>query len=187
MADPKSDGLASELTAENPFAVSELCTGSQNSKVLEDPLRYQIEGDCLICGDTVRLPPVCPFTLQTDDLVPRTFQARYPTFRIVLIGRECQIHYSVSRRVAGYDTLLRIGCVTAMLLGILLILFVGPRSGPTFVAGIVLVFGAVILVNVRRLALTLHAYRPPGRYYIRGFSHEFLAECKRLSEQTPIA
>jgi hypothetical protein len=186
MADPKSDGFSSELTAENPFAVSELFQGSRNSVELEDPARYQIDGDYLICNRTVRLPLVCPFTLQTDDLVPRTYQARYPTFRIVLIGRECQIHYFVSRRVAWYDTLLRIGCVTAMVLGILLILFVGPRSSAAFTGGIILVFGAIILVNARRLALTLYDYRPPGRYYIHGFSKEFLTECKRLSEQSPM-
>jgi len=183
MADSKSDSFASELTAENPFAVSELFQGSRNSVELEDPCRYQVEGDCLICGGTVRLPPVCPFTLQTDDLVPRTFQARYPTFRIVLVRRKCQIHYVVSRRVAWYDTILRTGCITAMVLGILLILFVGPNSGA---AGGLLIIGAVVLVNARRLALSLRDYRPPGRYYIQGFSNKFLAVCKRLSEQSPV-
>ncbi len=141
---------------------------------------YAVEGDRLVCGPAVQLPPICICTGTTEDLELCPVQAQFGSFRLVIIQRTCSIEYFVSRKEHK-----RRGRISLLLLcGFLL-------SGLMILAGIVLESLLVVILSLflviiafvmlitfsltQSVSLKITRYEAPGVFRIKGFPKPFLA------------
>lgn len=171
------------MTTDNPFEVSELCTGSrQTDSPFANPAMFRVEGDLLVCGDSVILPQVCARSLTCEDLVAKSTPVQFASFRLVLVQRHCAVTYYVTRSKTRRWSMMLVSLVSAIAAAILLTATLGGLSS-IFPAIIFTVWFVMMLVQfIRRrnsVPLTLVSYQAPGIYRIRGFSRAYLDTISR--------
>jgi len=128
---------------ENPYEVLNVDISPPNAEFAV-PNWYRVEGDRLVCGPAVQLPPICIFAGATEDLELCPVQAQFGSFRLVIIQRTCSIEYFVSRKEHK-----RRGRISLLLLcGFLL-------SGLTILAGIVLESLLAVMLSLFLVILAL--------------------------------
>ncbi len=171
------------MTDANPFEVSELCQGKASPVIsVIDPRWFRVDGDMLVCGPKVVLPKICCQTGAEENLVDRAAIPQYPSLKFVMVARQCNVQYSISRQVARRSNLLTAAAVICLIGGVFTIVFGAPtRPGDTagIVIGFVMIVVALVVLMIRTPRLTLMQYKDSGHFFVKGFSGDFL---QRLSE-----
>jgi hypothetical protein len=175
------------MTNDNPFAAPEF-PGEQDERL--SPLGYfVVDGQRILCGRTVQLPPVCVVTGKKEDLFPQRESICFPSFRLVVSQRWVDCHFFVHRTVHARRVFVR--RVAGILLAIGWLLLIGP-----FVLALLGIFNAVgmvpiggLLLLVGRLTVVLSGSRlrvaaavDNQRALISGFSPEFFAGMADMRE-----
>lgn len=168
------------MTNDNPFAAPEF-PGEQGERL--SPLGYfAVDGQRILCGRSVQLPPVCVVTGKKEDLYSQSESICFPWYRLVISQRWVDCHFFVHRTVHARRVFVR--RVAGILLAIGWLLLIGP-----FVLALLGIFNAVgmvpiggLLLLVGRLTVVLSGSRlrlaaavDNERALISGFSPEFFA------------
>jgi hypothetical protein len=176
-----------EPADENPFAVSELCTGRGDElAVVTDESWYCIEGDGILCGPVVQLPEVGIFTGALTDLAAVTVQAKFPFLKPVIRGRECTVKCFVERSVLRNRRAVNTVSVMSMLTGGGLAFGLIPTAfdfGRLGWAGLwaLLVIAGAIGQFAATIRLFVAKYRHPHRHRIAGISSKAIIELARTA------
>jgi len=179
------------MTTDNPFAAPEVLGESQTAL---GPGGFSVvDGERILCGKVVQLPPVCVVTGHTYDLVSYHESLCFPWYRIVISQRWVQCHYFVHRSIDDRrKSIRRIAAVVSVLGWILLFapLLIGLfgmsiGGGRILMAapagGLMLLFGRLLTVVIRsRLQLTFSFHSEQN--LLSGFSPEFFRSLAALSE-----
>ena len=167
-------------TDDNPFAVSPFCSGHE-APIVEsgDPLQFRIEYKNVVCGSQLILPKICIQTGQTDELIPVTVQPRFPSFKLVLIQRQCLVTYWLTRSQRKSQHLWSAVLLGAGVLAAVSFLFSVRNAGnalaiPFTVTGIGLFCIVSAFAILRSPSLRLVRFISPGAYYVAGFSDKHL-------------
>ncbi|MEQ9407092.1 MAG: hypothetical protein RIK87_05175 [Fuerstiella sp.] len=168
------------MNEDNPFAVSETCSGQVAVAVDgSDPHAFRVVGDLLVCGPSVILPPVCLETGETEDLVSVSQQTQFHSFRLVIRQRNCHVVYWLARHVQRRKRLRKASGILVQLLGIGLVVAgiagLEAARGITLLAGIIVVAVATFVASRSAPTLYLQQYARPDTYWIRGFPKDYLA------------
>jgi hypothetical protein len=177
------------MTTENPFAVPE-ALGEPNA-VLEPSGFAVIDGERILCGGVVQLPPVCVVTGCTNDLVSCHESLCFPWYRLVVSQRWVQCHYFVHRSIHDRRTWIRRMSSVVLALGWILLfapLLIGllgwTARGDTallsLTGGLMLLSGR-LLMAVFRSRLQLTSSLQSQQNLLSGFSPEFFRGLAALS------
>ena len=165
----------------NPFAVSSLFQGSltRDQQVAPPPSWFRVDGNTLLCGPRVVLPAICVHELTDVDLGLRRVQVVYPSLKIVLVARMCDVSYFQTRAWLRW-WIRSLLCGGAFVGGIALLFVAASPVNPSTarvmaISGLLMIVGSIVALSLRRPGLWLARYEPPGIYHVRGFSIEFLA------------
>ena len=160
---------------ENPFAVAESCTGTQAELSVAGSQGFRVDGDLLVCGQSVKLPMICLYTGATENLIPVLQFPQYPSMKLVLRQRTCRLTYYVDRVGNRRRNFIRMACVVAGLLGgVVAGIGMTRTTGLLFLAGVVMIMLVSILFSRLRPPLRLVRFQAPGMYWIGGFPHPYL-------------
>jgi hypothetical protein len=165
----------------NPFAVSALFQGSltRDQQVVPPPSWFRVDADTLVCGPQVVLPMMCVHGPSDDDMHPARANVVYPSLKIVLVARPCEVIYFRSRRIRLRWIIRSVICSLAFITGIGLLFVAGGTMDPNIAAimvivGLVMITSSIFVLALRHPRLRLSCYQHPGIYYVKGFSKEFL-------------
>lgn len=167
--------------SDNPFAVSSLFQGSLSKDLVlaPPPSWFRVEGDTLVCGPQVVLPAICVHGSSDDDVHPSRADVVYPSLKIVLVARQCEVIYFRSRRIRLRWIIRSVICSLAFITGIGLLFVAGGTMDPDAagimaIVGLMMIACSIFVLALRHPRLRLARYEPPGIYYVKGFSKEFL-------------
>lgn len=167
--------------SDNPFAVSSLFQGSRSKDLVlaPPPSWFRVEGDTLICGPQVVLPAICVHGPSNDDVHHARANVVYPSLKIVLVARQCDVIYFQSRRLRLRWIIRSVMFALAFITGIGLLFVPGGTMDPNVagimaIVGLVMIASSIFVLALRHPRLRLARYEPPGIYYVKGFSKEFL-------------
>ena len=127
---------------QNPYEVLNVDTEPPGTAP-KPPNWFRVEGDILVCGESVVLPERCVFTGSIQDLSERNCEAQFPSFRLVVFQRTCKIKYFVSKaevKRKRKTSVLTIGCF--IFNGLLVSAGFATRSGIVILVGIALTKGS---------------------------------------------
>jgi len=131
---------------------------------------WLVDGNCIVVGSLAILPQRCIFTgeeVASDDRRRRRLDWA-PTFRLVLRHRHCYVSYCVNRRHRYLQYRIRLLFALLAMAATWLVL------GNNFLW--VLPVIPAVSVAIPMDSLRIATYRN-GRFWIAGFSAEFLAAC----------
>ncbi|MFM7056380.1 MAG: hypothetical protein ACKO2P_05595 [Planctomycetota bacterium] len=166
------------MTNENPFAAPELW-GEQSEQLWPEQF-FVVDGQRILCGRSVQLPPVCVVTGQTQDLFPQRASLCFPWYRLVISQRWVDCHffvhrtvhtrrmfmYRLTRAILAIGWILLVCPVALTCLGAVNVIGLGP------IGGLLLLIGRLLTVlSGSRLKLTAAVDRQ--RSLISGFSPAF--------------
>ena len=181
MTDATDPANAKATNSDNPFAVSSLFQGSLSKDLVlaPPPSWFRVEGDMLICGPQVVLPAICVHGPSNDELHHARANVVYPSLKIVLVARHCDVIYFQSRRLRLRWIIRSVICSLAFITGIGLLFVAGNTMNPNVagimaIVGLVMITSSIFVLALRHPRLRLARYEPPGIYYVKGFSKEFL-------------
>lgn len=170
------------MSEENPYSVSPECIGGENAREGVPSGGFVVDGDKIICGNSVGLPPICIFTGLRDDLVPLTVVAQYSSWRLVIRQHSVRCLLFVRRSLYQQHRRNRIGGTVLAVLG-LFVMFGGPillvAPPVTFLLGIVLVVLGFILTQTQQVVLWIHRHRG-NQYWIEGIRPQFFSALEEL-------
>ena len=177
------------MITENPFAAPDM-SGELNSP-LEPGGFAVIDGDRILCGKVVQLPPVCVVTGYTHDVVSYHESLCFPWYRLVVSQRWVQCHYFVHRSIHDRRTSIR--RMVSVMLGLGWLLLFAPlmiglagldvRGGSYLLSpmgGLMLLAGR-LLTAVFRSRLQLTSRFNSQQNLLSGFSPEFFRGLAALS------
>lgn len=175
------------MTEDNPYSVSPECIGGVNANEGFPVGGFQIDGDRIVCGSSVALPPICVFTGAKDDLIQLTSVVQYGSWRLVIRQHSVRCLFFVSRSQYSQHQLFRRAGTAGMILGLATMLG-GPFlvSGSS-VAGILFLLGLLfagigfIVAYFGELRLWIVRHRG-NQYWIGGLRPKFFAELQGLIE-----
>lgn len=173
----------------NPYAVI--------SVEQEDPLnqsesgrfrmdQFEVLGLLLLCGPTLVLPPVCPFTGETDDLVAVRSRPQYPSMKLVQHQRTCEVTFFITSRMMRKQRQRQIIYFILMLVGFELLFslpLLTSLSGLNLLGnftefgqfiGAVWIFICINAIQHNFLRLVLTRFEKPDSFWIRGFKETHL-------------
>ena len=174
-SDPTAD-------SDNPFAVSRHCTGLPDAVfTAASPTDFVVLNDVIVCGKQVILPKICALTGTTEDLVPVTVRTQFPSFKLVVVQRYCNVTYFISRSRRTRLRLRTLATIALALSAVALIILGASindfRFGPLVALLGILMFGAVFVSALfNSPSLRLERFESPNTYSIRGFSQSYLQE-----------
>lgn len=151
-----------------------------------DPHTYRVEGNLLVCGPVCRLPPICVYTGNKDNL--QAMETRRSGFRV---------HWHQSRSISLREQSRR----ALMILVAVNVLYVilqpampgtilpGPTGSQLGLAISIMpsVLAAALIILLRcppELWLCARRHVPPDTFYIEGFSEQYL---QSLPDRSPAA
>jgi hypothetical protein len=181
MTDATDPAISKSTDSDNPFAVSSLFQGSLSKDLVlaPPPSWFRVEGDTLVCGPQVVLPAMCVHGPSDDDVQFARANVVYPSLKIVLVARQCDVIYFQSRRLRLRWVIRSVICSIAFITGIGLLFVAGGTMDPDAagimaIVGLMMIASSIFVLALRHPRLRLARYEPPGIYYVKGFSKEFL-------------
>ncbi len=169
------------VNAENPFEVSRVLGDNLIfQKPYASPYDFDLEGSLVVCGSHLILPPICVYTGVTEDLVEIQRHTVFPSMKLVINQRSCNVITYVTRseryRRAKFMLIFGTICVLGFAMIMAPILLRWRQLAILLPVGIVATALSVLLLNRWNMPLQLVRYKAPGIYWVRGFSKAFLAQ-----------
>jgi hypothetical protein len=168
------------VTSDNPFEVSRvLGDNSPSANPYASPYDFDLEGNLIVCGSHLILPPICVHTGETQDLVEIQRHTVFPSMRLVVNQRSCYVITYMTRseqsRRERTAFIYRVITTIGSLLMVAALLLRQKQTAVLFPAGLVICGLSLLLLHRHNLPLQLVRYNAPGIYRVRGFSKAFLA------------
>ncbi|MEZ6127820.1 MAG: hypothetical protein R3C59_04000 [Planctomycetaceae bacterium] len=164
----------------NPYAVSQHCRGDADVCFEGEPATsFRIIDDLLICGRRVELPKICLDTGVTDDLVQVEQKTQFPSFKLVIVQRECKVVFWRTRQLQRRRVLQNAAWSSVAVLGIAGLLVTAQLSETvqaiTGLTGFLAIGIGLTGLTANSLRLSLVRFQAPNTYWIRGFPKVGLA------------
>jgi hypothetical protein len=141
---------------------------------------FYVDGNLLVCGQSVKLPMICLYTGATEDLIVVSQNSQYPSMKLVLYQRTCRLIYFVDRTENRRRNFIRIVCIISGLLGgVVTGIGMAMTTGFFFLTGAFIIAFAAIVFSRLRPPLQLVKFQAPDMFWIRGFPLYYL---QRLAE-----
>ncbi len=182
MTDATDPANSTSTNSDNPFAVSSLFQGGHvlGRQDVPPPSWFRVLGKLLICGPVVVLPAICAITLSEENLEPTRVLVNYPSLKIVITMRSCDVIYFRSRAVKIRRWITGTLCAFGFIGGIALLFFAAMPMDARVSAliaciGLLLILISILVLSFQSPRLRLVRYEAPGMHYIKGFSKRFLA------------
>ncbi|MBL8809346.1 MAG: hypothetical protein JNM43_04135 [Planctomycetaceae bacterium] len=175
------------MTEDNPYSVSPECIGGMNAQEGLPVGGFQIDGDRIVCGNSVALPPICVFTGAKDDLIQLTSVAQYGSWRLVVRQHSVRCLYYVSQTLHSQHQMFRRVGSGSIALGFATMLggpFLASESslgGFLFLLGLLIAVVGFVVSYFGDLRLWIVRHRG-NQYWIGGLRPKFFAELQRLVE-----
>ncbi len=178
------------MNDDNPYAVSDLCIGGADAAAdIVDGTGFLVDGDRIVCGARVVLPPVCLFTGATEDLTPVTVMTQFPSFRIVVVQRQCHMTWWIARGEQRRRRIKSLACFAAGVVAVLLFLagltMQPPVSAMMVLSGFVLFFGSIVALIRFTWTPVVDRFRSPNTYWIRGLPADYLTRITSWAQPWP--
>jgi hypothetical protein len=173
-----------DVNSENPFEVSRVLGGTTiYQKTYASPYDFDLEGNLIVCGSHLILPPICVHTGATEDLVEIQKHTVFPSMKLVVVQKFCYVIMFMARseKVRREKIASALSVITTIGVALLVaaLLFKGRWMAILFPTGLLIASLSLVLLNRHNLPLKLVRYRAPGVYWVRGFSKSFLAQLAR--------
>lgn len=169
------------VNPENPFEVSQVLGDNAIPQApYASPYDFDLEGNLIVCGSHLILPPICVHTGVTEDLVEIQRHTVFPSMKLVINQRSCYVISYVTRseqsRRERIATMFGVITTIGFMLMVAAWLLKQRQTAILFPIGLVIAGVSLLLLHRHNLTLTLVRYKAPGLYWVRGFSKAFLAQ-----------
>ena len=170
-----------KVSSENPFEVSRVLGDTAIfQKAYASPYDFDLEGNLIVCGSHLILPPICVHTGATEDLVEVQRHTVFPSMRLVVVQRFCYVVMFMARSEQARRRKIAsvLGVITAIGFALLMaaILLKRRQTAILFPIGLLIAGLSLLVLNRHNLPLKLVRYQAPGMYWVRGFPKAFLAQ-----------
>lgn len=186
--------VSESMTENNPFAAlliededpGSLVGGNNRPKISSWKVdEYRVEGNLLVCGSLCKLPRICVYTGDVDNLQQMETRRTHVC-----------IHWYQSRRI-GAKQRLRLLLILLFPVTAMVVRFMDLAAGPAFSGNLVVRLAFVVLPSLLIVAL-IRWLRCPEKlwlsvaqndsldtFYIEGFSDEYLRRLQSHSASKP--
>lgn len=177
------------MSDNNPYEVSAECTGGSAAIDGIAAGGFQIDGDRIVCGKAVALPPICIWTGAREDLIQITTVAQFGSWKLVIRNHQVRCVCFIRRPIFERRRIIRQAGTILSVLGIsamvgLPFLFVDtPGSGRIialgFFGGLLTLVAGSILNRLAEIRLSITRHRA-GQYWVLGLRPPFFKQLHAL-------